>query len=77
MSHDIAPEHLRPHCDTWVCGKCRKEIQKGDRVMQVFIALGKAHNPSNVMEMGMSLAPEWELVHVNCNDPLLVKGMKT
>ncbi|RKY28317.1 MAG: hypothetical protein DRP83_00930 [Planctomycetota bacterium] len=69
-------DHLRPHCDTWICGKCRKEIKKGHRVMQVFIALGKGHNPSNVMEVGMNLAPEWELVHVNCNDPLLTKGIK-
>jgi hypothetical protein len=45
--------------------------------MQVFISLGKGRNPSNVMEVGMSLAPEWELVHVNCNDPLLVKGLKS
>lgn len=77
MPDEVHNDHLRPHCETWICGKCRREIQKGDRVMQVFIALGKDRNPTNVMEIGMALSGEWELVHVNCNDPLLSKGMKT
>jgi hypothetical protein len=29
------------------------------------------------MQKGVLLAEEWELVHINCNDPLLVKGIAT
>jgi len=40
-----------------------------------FIALGKGPDPRNIYLQGMELAAEWELVHVDCRDPLLVKGL--
>lgn len=72
---DMHNDHLRPHCDTYVCARCRKPINKGDRVQQVFISLGEGRNPANFVERGLLLSDEWEMVHVDCNDPLLVKGL--
>ena len=72
---DLSKDHLRPHCDTYVCSRCRRPIEKGDRIQQVYISLGEGRNPTNIMERGLILSDEWEMVHVDCNDPLLVKGL--
>ncbi len=77
MTDDVSNDHLRPHCDTWICAKCRQPITKGHRVIQVLIAVGKDRNPTDFMEEGLSMAQEWEMAHINCNDPLLIKGLKT
>lgn len=75
MPAPLNTDHLRPHCDTYICGKCRKLIEPGHRVSMAFIALGKGPDPRNIYLQGMELAAEWELVHVDCRDPLLVKGL--
>jgi len=75
MSDTVNSEHLRPHCETCICGKCRKPIGAGHRVTQAMIAISEGRDPRNVFVKGMMLAEEWELVHIDCNDPLLVKGL--
>lgn len=74
-NNDVAREHLRAHVDSTICGKCRKPLQKGDRVQIAHIVADVGIDASFVR--GTIMAGEYEVVHVNCNDPLLVKGMKT
>ena len=65
----------RPHVDTNVCGKCRKEFKRGNRVGPAYIFEGKGINPLNLGNSGVHLFAEFELVHIDCNDPFLKKGL--
>jgi len=76
MSDDqYNPADDRPHVPDGVCGKCRKEFGRGHRVTIVNIVEGTGINPSNLGQRGLFLFKEWELVHVDCKDPLLKKGL--
>jgi len=72
----VASEHLRAHVDSTVCGKCRKPLRAGDRVQIAHIVAEIGIDPSTFVK-GTTMAGEYEVVHVNCNDPLLVKGLKS
>jgi len=75
MPENFVPEDLRPHVTSYICGRCRKPIGKGHRVLVARIAEGKGYNPNNINDVGLSLMEEFEMVHVDCRDPLLKKGM--
>ena len=75
MSELFTQDDLRPHTDTWVCGKCRKPIEKGHRCMQVRISHGKGVNPADINHEGLIIGDEWEMVHVDCRDPFLKRGL--
>ena len=74
---DVAREHLKAHVDSTVCGKCRRALRKGDRVQIAHIVEDPAGVDPGTFRKGTVMAAEYEVVHVNCNDPLLVKGIKT
>lgn len=75
MHEILVPEDLRPHVPSYICGKCRKPIEKGHRILTARIAEGKGHNPNNINETGLNIRDEFEIVHVDCTDPLLKKGL--
>ncbi len=77
MSYDqYQPEDRQPHVDTGTCGKCRKQFDKGHRVVKARIAERRGSHPSNISSMGLYLFDEFEFVHANCRDPLLKKGLQ-
>jgi hypothetical protein len=63
--------------DSTMCGRCRKKFQENDRVVQAFIVDRVGSHPNNLAAMGAWLHEEFELVHVDCTDPTLVRGMAT
>ena len=71
-----SPEDDRPHVDSWVCGKCRKEFSRGHRVTTAYIFEKRGLNPNNLGNTGALLYAEFELVHVDCHDPFLKKGLR-
>jgi hypothetical protein len=70
-------EDMRPHVDTRHCGSCRKKLEPGDRVTFAHIFQNAALDPRNALVPGAMLSEEYELVHINCFDPRLVKGVKS
>jgi len=58
------------------CAKCRKQFNSGDRVTPVYIVekAGKV-NPKNLAEGGAILSGEFEMGHISCIDPQLIKDM--
>ena len=71
----FVPEDRRPHVDTHVCGKCRKPLEEGHRVGAAHIFHRKGVNPLDLGNTGAMLYDEYELVHIDCHDPLLKKGI--
>jgi len=71
------PEDLNPHVDSDVCGRCRKPFLPGHRVFAAYIVLRKGCNPTNLRERGVMLTGEYEMIHADCNDPYLNKGLVT
>ena len=67
----------RPTADPTTCGKCRKKLQPGDRITQAFIIDRVGVNPNNLASLGAYLHEEFELVHIDCHDPDLAKGIIT
>lgn len=76
MSDKFVDDDVRPHVDTWVCGKCRKQIGEGHRIHMVQIAKGKGVNPANLHQTGLLMYDEWEYMHADCRDPFLKKGLQ-
>jgi len=75
MSWDIhQPEDDKPHVGADICGRCRKPLGPGHRVTTAHIVAATGPNPDNIKERGTHLFPEYELVHVDCRDPLLKRG---
>lgn len=68
-------EDAHPHVDTNTCGKCRRPLGPGHRVCIANIVAMVGPNPDNLRETGVHLYPEYELVHIDCHDPLLKKGL--
>jgi hypothetical protein len=69
------PDDLRPHVESDTCGRCRKKFQRGDRLTTAFIFDRRGLNPLNLGNTGAMLNEEFELVHIDCHDPLLKKGL--
>lgn len=76
MSHIFTPEDQRPRVSTHICGKCRKPFEKGHRITQAFIFSNTGVNPQTLCGLGVYLEEEFELVHIDCTDPFLVKGLR-
>ncbi len=72
--NDVAKEHLEAHVDSTVCGKCRRPFSKGHRVTIAHIVADVGIDAATFRK-GTTMAGEYEVVHVNCRDPLLVKGL--
>lgn len=68
-------EDDHPHVDADTCGKCRKPLGPGHRVTIAHIVERAGANPVNIKERGATLFEEYEIVHVNCHDPLLKRGL--
>ena len=68
-------DHLNLHVDSDVCGKCRKPLAPGQRVFPAYIVMRQGVNPTNLRERGLMLTGEYEMCHVDCHDPFLVKGL--
>lgn len=68
-------DDLHPHVDTDTCGRCRKPFLPGQRVFPAYIVLHKGCNPMNLRDQGVMLTGEYELVHADCNDTYLTKGL--
>lgn len=66
----------RPHVDSDICGKCRKKFERGHRLTQAYIFERRGVNPRNLGNTGTYLQAEFELIHVDCRDPFLKKGLK-
>lgn len=76
MSWDkFQPEDEQPHVDTDTCGKCRKKFAKGHRVSIANIIAEVGFNPERVTEKGCQIYPEYEMVHIDCRDPFLKRGL--
>lgn len=75
MPHRDEVLHIRPHTDDGACGKCRKKFDKGDRVTAAYIVDRVGCDPSNLSRKGVHLYEEFELVHIDCNDPRLTQGI--
>lgn len=69
------PEDMQPHVDSRTCGRCRKPLTKGQRIMQAHIVEGPSVNPQNLGQTGLMLTGEYELVHIDCRDPYLKRGL--
>ena len=68
------PEDMRPHVTSRQCGRCRKELQPGDRVALAFIYKNISLDPVHQLVPGAELSEEFELVHIHCGDTRLNKG---
>jgi len=77
MSEDTySPEDDHPHVPDKTCGRCRKNIEKGHRVIQAFIVDRAGRDPMNLSRSGLYLFEEFEFVHASCDDPFLKKGIR-
>ncbi len=57
-----------------VCGRCYKPFKEWDRVMPAQIFDRSGRNPMNLQAQGAMFKPEFDVIHVDCNDPQLAKG---
>jgi len=71
------PEDCSPHTDVRTCSRCRKKFEKGHRVIQVHIFESASLNPRNLGNTGAMLYEEFELMHADCHDPFLKRGVNT
>jgi hypothetical protein len=69
-------EDSRPHVASDTCGRCRRKFERGHRVTTAYIFERAGVNPNDMLSLGAYLEAEFELVHIDCTDPLLVKGVK-
>jgi hypothetical protein len=70
----MSENHLNAHVDSTVCGKCRKELGPGHRVTLAYIIQTTGIDTATLRK-GATMGAEYEVVHLDCNDPLLVKGL--
>jgi hypothetical protein len=61
--------------DSSTCTRCRKKFNKGDRVCSAYIIDSVGVHPLNMAEIGAYFNEEFELVHIDCRDPDLSKGV--
>lgn len=74
-NNDVAREHLDAHVDSTVCGRCRKDLGPGHRVTIAHI-VQEIGIDTGTFRKGTTMGSEYEVVHVDCRDPLLVKGLR-
>lgn len=61
-----APLHPRVDGDT--CVRCRQKFLPGDRITPAMITLKTGRHPNNPKEVGVHMASEFELAHIDCHD---------
>lgn len=71
----IGGDSSRPRVPEHICGRCRKEFVHGDRVQVARIFDRKGVHPADLALPGAYIYDEFELVHIDCRDPALVKGI--
>lgn len=76
MEESCSSEHKHPHVDDGICGKCRKKIKPGHRVTVAYIVKRAGRDPRDLARKGLWLFQEFEMVHIDCHDPFLIKGIK-
>ena len=74
MPHRDSVDHTRPHTDDGICGKCRRKFNRGERTTPAYIVEKVGPDLQNLSRKGVHLFEEFELVHIDCKDPKLVKG---
>jgi hypothetical protein len=57
-----------------VCGRCYKKFEENDRVMIAHIFEKAGRNPMNLQAQGATFKGEFDVIHIDCNDPKLLKG---
>lgn len=67
--------HLRAHVDSTVCAKCRKDVKPGHRVTIAYIVQTTGIDPGTLRK-GTTMGSEYEVAHIDCRDPFLVKGLE-
>jgi len=53
--------------------KCQRKLSSADRVIPAYIVEKTGVNPDNVRQFGAWLSGEFELIHVDCENPSLDK----
>ena len=74
-TNDAARDHLKPHVDSTICGKCRKEFNPGDRVTIAHIVEKTGVDLATFVK-GTTMGAEYEVAHIDCRDPRLVRGLQ-
>ena len=57
-----------------ICGRCYKKFNEWDRVIAVPLFDRAGRNPTNLQAQGAFFKAEFDVIHVDCNDPRLEKG---
>jgi hypothetical protein len=68
-------DHAKPRVSVETCARCRKKFERGNRVTYCLIFDRAGRDPKNIAAMGVHLIHEYELIHIDCRDPFLVKGI--
>ena len=55
------------------CMKCQRKLSSADRVIPAYIVEKTGVDPSDVRRFGAWLSGEFELIHVDCDNPSLDK----
>lgn len=63
-------DELPPRCTTAVCVSCRKTVERGDQLVQVFQCLGVGTDPQSLQPTAAA-SGTFHVAHVNCADPQL------
>jgi hypothetical protein len=69
----IVDTHLGPlkaRTPDFMCCRCRKKLERGDRVMPVILVEGIGRDPDTQTKAVMC-SSEYEMVHFDCHDPSL------
>lgn len=54
----------------YICARCKKQFERGDRVVPAVIVEGMARDPDTGMK-GVQCSSEFEMVHYDCRDTRL------
>ena len=65
MDSDLSLIHAR--VPDYMCAVCKKEFQRGDRIVPVLIVEGKGMDP-DTNTSAVQCSPEYEMVHWDCRD---------
>lgn len=60
-----------PRTNTGTCAKCKRRFNSADRVTPVYIVQEVGPDPKDPRQMGAWLGDEFEVAHINCEDPQL------
>lgn len=58
----------------YMCVRCKKRLERGDRVVPAIIVEGIGRDPDTGSK-GVQCSEEYEMVHYDCHDPQLSHGV--